>query len=222
MITFLCFRWGNKYKSEHVNVLRRMLVRNLSLPHELVCATDNASGLDSGVRPAPLERQLIGLGNAYPKLAAFRPDAASIYGGTRLCVIDLDCILCGNLDGLFARPEPFIIWRDALADRQPARFEYNTSLILMDAGSRSEVWNSFNPRQSPQIVRKEGRCGSDQAWVSRSLNGEAAWSAADGVLSWRFDVGGKSLPRQARIVFFHGREKPWTLPNEPLVRKYWN
>jgi hypothetical protein len=196
-----------------------MIERNLSLPFELVCATDDANGIDDDIRIADLEKGLIGLGNAYPKLAAFRREAGELFG-KRICVIDLDTVIVGKLDQLFERTEPLVIWKDVLALNQPKRFKFNTSLVLMDAGSRSEVWETFSPTKSPQIIRNEGWCGSDQAWVSRTLDEEATWNSSDGVLSWRFEVRGKQMNNNAKIIFFHGKEKPWHM-NDSFIKKYW-
>lgn len=198
-----------------------MVNRNLSLPHRFVCATNNATGIDKEINIVPLEETFIGLGNAYPKLAGFRPDAAKLFGD-RLCIIDLDAVVVGSLDPLFNRDDDFIIWKDVLAAGQPARFKYNTSFVLMDAGARSKVWQTFSPNGSRRIIAAERRCGSDQAWVSHCLDGEKIWNEKDGVLSWRFQVKGKPLPANAKIIFFHGPQKPWQMPNDPLVKRFWN
>lgn len=199
-----------------------MIDRNCTLPHELVCATDDAIGLDQTIRVAPVDHRLVHFGIAFPKLAVFRPDAGSIFGN-RICLIDLDVVIPGSLDALVGRPEPFVIWKDVLAKSQPKRFKYNSSMILMDAAARSQVWESLWPDNIKKILHREYKwCGSDQAWISHILNGEATWSAADGVLSWRFEVERKSLPENARIVFFHGKNKPWMMPKQQIVKQHWN
>jgi hypothetical protein len=197
-----------------------MIARNCSLPHELVCATDDAIGLDNEIRVAPLERQLIDLGNAFPKLAAFRPNAEQLFG-KRICVLDLDTVIVGSLDNLLERLDEFIIWKDVLSDKQPARFKYNTSFFIMDAAARVDVWQTFSAKHSPIIIRREGRCGSDQAWVSHVLDNEKTVSAGDGVLSWKFEVRDHPPHSNERIIFFHGKTKPWHLPNDSIVKEHW-
>lgn len=192
-----------------------MIHRNCTLSHEFVCATDDTAGLDADIRTVPVERNLIPLGNAYPKLAVFRPDAADIFG-ERICLIDLDVVITGSINEIVNRQEPFVIWQDVLAKSQPKRFKYNSSLILMNAGARSQVWRTFDRNSSPRLVRH--RCGSDQAWISHMLDGEPTWSSDDGVFSWRFD---KPLAN-ARMIFFHGREKPWMLPNHSIIKQHWH
>lgn len=206
-----------------MNILKRMIDRNCALPHELVCATNDATGLDKDIRIAPVEHRLIHIGMAFPKLAIFRSDAATIFG-KRICLIDLDTVIIGSLDPLINRSEPFVIWKDVMAKSQPTRFKYNSSMILMDAGARSQVWENLWPSEFKKIKHREYKwCGSDQAWISHCLNGEATWTAADGVRSWRFEIEGKSeMPKDTRIVFYHGRNKPWMMPKQPIVKQHWN
>lgn len=189
-----------------MNVLKRMINRNCTLPHELVCATNDASGLDRDIRIAPVDHRLIHFGIAFPKLAIFRPDAEAIFG-KRMCLIDLDTVITGSLDPLIDRPEPFVIWKDVLAKSQPKRFKYNSSMILMNAGSRSQVWESLWPDNIKKILHREYKwCGSDQAWISHMLNGETTWTAADGVLSWRFEVEKKTRDAKGRPHRFFSRQ----------------
>lgn len=198
-----------------------MIDRNCSAPHELICATNDAKGLDPEIRTVPVEQKLIHIGCAFPKLAIFRPDAAEIFG-KRICLIDLDVVITGSLDALVERPEPFLIWKDVMAKSQPKRFKYNSSIILMDAGARSKVWDELTPTDVKKILHREHRCGSDQAWISHQLNGEATWTSADGVMSWRFEVEKKpETAKDARIIFFHGRQKPWMI-NHSVVRQHWH
>lgn len=200
-----------------------MIDRNCSLPHELVCATNDAVSLNSEIRIAPVEHKLIHIGCAFPKLAIFRPDAAQIFG-KRICLIDLDVVITGSLDRLVGRSESFVIWKDVLAKSQPKRFKYNSSMILMDAGAKSQVWEALWPDNIKKILHREYKwCGSDQAWISHMLDNEVTWSAADGVLSWRFEVEKKpEMPEPAKIIFYHGKDKPWMMPNHPIVKRHWN
>ena len=84
---------------------------------------------------------------------------------------------------------------------------------LLRAGRRPQVWDRFDPRSSPEAARAAGRFGSDQGWISHVLGpGEATWSRADGVYSFRVHLlpsNPWALPANARIVMFHGRHDPW-------------
>lgn len=71
--------------------------------------------------------------------------------------------------------------------------------------------------------------GGDQAWISYVLGpGEAVFTPADGVLSYRRHIqrtygGGLRLPKGARMVNFHGQVDPWSpyAQRLPWVREHW-
>lgn len=57
-LTFVCFKWRPvrtgfqlpsvcQYTAKHVNVLARMFARHLSVPHRVVCITDQTKGFAS-------------------------------------------------------------------------------------------------------------------------------------------------------------------------------
>jgi hypothetical protein len=85
-------------------------------------------------------------------------------------------------------------------------------MVLMDAGARSQVYDTFDPVESPKKGRALGYIGSDQAWVGACLGpNEKKWTARDGVYSYRNEIAPKGgvLPHNARIVIFHGHVDPW-------------
>lgn len=203
--------YRKRFRAEHVNTLARMVRRNLTLPHEFVCVTNEPKGLDKHIRvlglPATWDVAWSAQRpNCFRRLWAFS-EAARHLIGRRIVSMDLDCVVTGNLDALFSRTEDIVLWRDP---KYPGA--YNGSMWLMTAGSRREVWDRFRGNESlPELA---GRRGSDQAWLSHVLGpNEATWSKADGVLSYRLECG-RGLPKGARIVFFHGQPNPWdtTLP----------
>src|SRR6056300_1445747 len=91
-----CLKWGDKYSSEYVNKLYNMVQRNLSLPHEFVCFTENKHGLNKNITVLPL-----------PKLRAqgwwFKPMFLGSELGIQgtLLFLDLDVIIFNNIDKLF-------------------------------------------------------------------------------------------------------------------------
>ena len=50
----LCMKWGNKYSAEYVNRLYRMVSRHLSLPFEMVCLTDDKTGIYPQIKCYPI------------------------------------------------------------------------------------------------------------------------------------------------------------------------
>lgn len=223
MLTIVCWRWQPRlgYRSvfgpETVNVLRRMVARHYPDPHRFVCVTDQTDGIDAEVEILKPWNDFAHVANphghkhpsCYRRLRAFAPDIAAAFG-ERFVSLDLDCVITGDLRPLWNRPEDFVIW----GDTNPKTF-YNGSMFLLRAGARPQVWERFDPHSSPEKAFAAGRFGSDQGWISHCLGpGEVRWTRRDGVYSYRNDFklrGRTELPGDARIVFFHGSDDPWSM-----------
>ncbi len=170
----------------------------------------------------PIDRGLVsGAGHRFPKLMIFRPDAAS-WLGERILMLDLDTILVGALDPLLDRDADFVAWREPKWQRKPGVGKYNSSMVMLRAGSHPEVWDRFEGMKEAPFANTDRTGYSDQAWIFQVLgDGHPVWTKADGVLSFKLDVVRKRLltlrrdatiptrlPGNARIVFFHGGVDP--------------
>lgn len=221
---FVTFKWKpalnyrSSFAPETVNTWARMIRRHYRGEVRLICVTDDPAGIGEGVEVLPLwehHRKLQsphGAGNpaCYPRLFCYSEEAGELFG-PRFMVTDLDILICGepdSLNRLVDVPHDFVIWGDT-AKGTP----YNGSLTLMTAGARKQVWEQFDPIESPKRARALGYIGSDQAWIGACLGrGEQMWTARDGVYSYRNEIqhrGGR-LPPNARIVVFHGSVDPWS------------
>lgn len=232
VLSIVCWKWSrpgyrSTFTGEHVNRLAAMVRRHYARPHRFICVTDDASGIDAGIEVLPPWDDFADVpsphgGSApscYRRLRAFHPDAAQWFG-ERFVSIDLDTVIVQDVAPLWDRPEDFVAWRDPFYGH---RGQYCGSMMLLRAGARPGVWSDFDPKRSPAAARAAGFRGSDQAWVSYRLPGEATWSEADGVLSYRRDIKPRSLPAHARIVMFHGAVDPWHPEAQRLdwVREHW-
>jgi hypothetical protein len=211
VITVLLWKWKqknyrSKFTAENVNIMTRMIGRNLDLPHRFLCITDDPEGIECETHPLwdepniPLRE---GRPNCYRRLKVFGEFGKEL--GDRLLSIDLDTVITGNITPLIDRPEDFVIWGDTAKNTL-----YNGGFWLMKPGTRTQVWDTFTP-MAPRITQKLGIVGSDQAWISHVLGpGEAMWGTKDGVYSYRNHLKHGLLPKpaDARIVFFHGAFDP--------------
>lgn len=234
MLTVVTYKWRgppqyrSQFSAEHVNVLRAMVKRHLHIPHRFVCITDDPAGVDCETIPLwdgpvvpgmPVDRP-----NCYRRLRLFAADAEKLVG-KRFLSLDLDTVICDDITPLVNRPEEFVIWGDT-ARGTP----YNGSMMLLRAGARTKVWDTFDPAKSPGVGKRLGYVGSDQAWIGACLGkGEAKWTAADGVYSYRNQIqpprGRGDLPTGARIVFFHGQFDPWdpkVQDRHPWIKEHWH
>lgn len=216
MITVLTWLWSQPgsrttYNARHVNIWAAMVSRHLSMPHRLACVTNTPEGVDPRVRIiAPpgdfedirTERWSNGRPNCYRRLTMFRRDAAEVFGERFVCM-DLDVVIGEALDPLFDREEDLVIFNGTAPTRP-----YNGSMIMLRAGSRPNVYESFTEAGAVEAGQKYA--GSDQAWLAHALGeGEATWGEADGVF-W-YGPSFKRARATPRVLFFPGSLKPWTL-----------
>lgn len=236
MLSVVTYKWTppSGYRStfgpDSVNVLRRMVARHYPHPHQFFCFTDDSAGIDGEVNVQPLWNDHAHVPSphggrnpsCYRRLKAFAPEFAELVG-PRFVSLDLDCVILNDLSPLWNRAEDFVMWGDT--NPMPGS-HYNGSMLLMTAGSRASVWERFDPRTSPKQSLQAGCWGSDQGWISYCLGpGEAKWTRADGVYSFRNDLKQGKLPPppNARVVMFHGRHDPWGREASQLdwVKEHW-
>jgi hypothetical protein len=203
------------YSAEHVNIMSAMLGRYAEKAR-VICVTDDPAGVKC--KTFPLWNDCSALFNAsgvqfpscYRRLKLFDPAtqrAMGIKKGDRIISIDLDTVIVGDISLLLARHESFVGW--AVPGKNKARV-FNGSMFSFDAGAYADVWGDFNAETSPSEAASKGFLGSDQAWISMKMQGQAGWTTDDGVYSYTRDIlPHGSLPRNARIVIFHGKRKPW-------------
>lgn len=219
-LNFVTWRWAapagyrSTFGPETVNVLSRMVARHYSAPHRFLCVTDQPAGIDPAVEVIPAWNDFANLPSpsgghnpsCYRRLRMFSREIGSVFG-PRFVSLDLDVVITGDLRPLVDRPEDFVIW----GDTNPNTF-YNGSFLLMNAGARPQVWETFDPVTSPKSSKAAGHHGSDQGWISHCLGPkEPKWTKADGVYSYRNDIerNVNKLPADARIVICHGPRDPW-------------
>jgi hypothetical protein len=244
-ITVVTWKWSKKgYRSSFgpatVNTLKSMLRRNLKIDHELVCVTDDPDGIDHDIRVVDIRTlpsyRWINVPNpsnprnpgCYVRLFMFSEQAASIFG-KRILSTDLDVVFTGDLTSMLDRSEDFVIWGgQALGPGRLGAYNwYNGSFILLRAGSRTEVFEDFNPIISPAKATRAKCRGSDQGWIAYRLGRkEAVFGEHDGIRSFRNHIipaGGKLIDG-TRVVAFHGRHDPWHLDvqaNYPWVKEHY-
>lgn len=239
MITIVLWKWRQRpvfresYRPEYVNEAARMISGGLSIPHRVVCVTDNPAGVHC--QTYPIWSTHAGVANisgahlpsCYRRLRLFEMDTLASLGverGQRVASVDVDLIVTGLLDPLFQRSEPFVGWMVRGGRRTTV---LNGSMFMFTAGEYESVWHTFDPRRSPLRAHNAGFMGSDQGWMSYCLVDRpevGGWNRADGVLSFTRDVvRDRRQPDSGRVVFFAGSRKPWhpeLRDSAPWTRQY--
>ncbi len=222
MLTCLVWFWvqpegRTRYEPLHIQIWRDMVKRHLSMPHRLAVVTNEDIQID-GIEiirpPSAFEDVRI---PSWPehrpqclrRLVMFRPDAAQWFGERFVCM-DLDCVIGGPLDPLFDTDADFKMAVGTARNRP-----YNGSMMLLKAGARPQVYETFTHKGA--IAAGQKFVGSDQSWIAHCLGpNEAKWDERDG-------LNYHGLPRPAyvprRVTFFPGNRKPWDYTAEPWVSR---
>jgi hypothetical protein len=145
----VCLKWGDKYPADYVNRLYRMVSRQLGAPWRFHCVTDDATGLDPGIKHIDLPE--LGLNGWWNKMWLFSPDFP-LRG--RCIYLDLDVVIAAPINELvaFREDKPFCAIRDFV------REEFNTSVICWQPHDPRilEIWRSFTAfRESVRRSRIE-------------------------------------------------------------------
>jgi len=220
----LCMKWGTLFSVDYVNVLHSACQSHLTGPFRFLCLTDDADGLAEGIEAFSIPE--IGCApemwrhGAWPKLAVFAPELGGLTVG-RVLFIDLDTVICGDLEPFFAHPAPFIgidtgdNWRPGRATGGPGAL-LGTGVFAFDVGSQPQILERF--RADPWAAFR--KAGIEQVWAQEHATSVEFWPK-DWVVSFkrwlRRPIGldlflpPKEPPKNAGMVAFHGDPRPATL-----------
>lgn len=256
MISVVCYLWDGprRFLPAYVNVLSRAVAHHLTQPHRFVCVTAGpdigfAAGVDVVSLPR-VARPLLDLPSpegdrfpaSYARLWTFSAEAAEQLG-PRVLLLDVDCMITGDLSMLLKPMHDFVGWRVRPPPGGPQRFGGGTWMLR--TGTRTNVWDGFivDPLRAIRDARQAGYRGSDQAWISYCLSErEYSWPDPSGIYCAQdyrkkpkppnlrllrrrgliaAPVKPLQVPPDAIVLHMNGHEKPWTT-DDPIVRKHWH
>lgn len=217
---------ARKHKPEHVTILRNMVARHLHLEHEFVCITNCPEEIDPSIKTIPLWDDLLHDGYCLVRLKAFSEEMEDIIG-PRFAWFDLDVVIVDDITPMFVTYAPFKISGVELRE-QP----YNGSIVLMNAGARSQVWHEFDAERLKRVKAEKNYGGTDQAWIAVCLGErEDVWIQRDGVYNYREHIdpprplgNDGRLPLNARVVVMNGKfspADPACQEKSPWILEHW-
>lgn len=227
----VCLKHGTKYSADYVNVLYNMVRRNLTVPFEFTCFTENPQGLDSGIRVKELPNLPKTSGWWY-KPMFFNPNLG-LQG--KLLFLDLDLIVFRNIDCLFEYDvNNFCIIRDFNRYMNRSWMKMNSSVFRLDIGTQSQVYTDYVKNPSLVVKRHHG----DQDWIFNQVKTQWSFWPEDWIQSYKWEMRGKpSMVRDksgrrnfkdigepkvldtTKIAVFHGDPNPhdcldpWVIDN---------
>lgn len=170
MQTVVCMKWGDRYPADFVNRLYSMIQRHTERETQLICYTDDASGIDPAVITAPIpginvpERVAI---TGWRKIAIWQEGLEHLSGD--VLFFDLDMIITGSIDAFFDfHPGEYCVIHNWT---QPNEKIGNTSIFKMPVGKFPQVFNDFH--NDPESVLKEYRI--EQQYISGQIPSQVFW-----------------------------------------------
>lgn len=231
MQTICAMKWGKRYPGDYANRLLNMIDRHTTRPTQLVCFTDDPSGLDPRILTAPLppitlpERvQWLG----WRKISLFQNGLQHLSGD--VLFLDLDIIVTGNLDVFFDyQPDKTFCVIENWT--QMGSGIGNTSVYRWRVGAHAYLYD--NLMADTEAITNQ--YPNSQTYVSRNVTEKTFWpgewceSFKHTLLpKWPMNFFSVApLPPATRVVAFTGKPDPdeardgrWAAPWYKKVYKH--
>ena len=207
MLNVVCIKTGDKFDDRYVPRLKSMVDRNLTIPHNFVCFTDDIiDGIDC-------REVKSNYGGWWDKTSLFREDLGI---KDRMLYFDLDMLIVDNIDDIAKFDAPFTIikqWKN-LKSRGRGGItysNYNSScMVWKTVGNRSIVWTELTDD-------KKEYWRSDQDWVGRIIPEEATFPS-----EWfrGFEQCKAGPPKNCKVVICNVHDNH-TIDHIPWVNEIW-
>lgn len=231
MLNVVCFKWGEKYSSKHVNLLYKQVKEHLHVDFKFHCITDKSSLLDNNIQIYPFWGELKEIQNSvYTKGPLNNYKRLKLYDRSILkqfdynvLMLDIDMIICNDITFL-ANLNRNSMWYSPTSGRN--KFTLNTSVTRVVNDDFCKVWDQFikSPFEIIKKTRKEGWKGTDQSILTYFLKDKINYlTKNDGIVSLRDDIEifkkySNQIPEWIRIIAFYG-EKETGDPADKYVQK---
>ena len=140
------------------------------------------------------------------KLLLFPPSVRTVF-------LDLDTVIVGNSDFLFAYEGPFCILEDFYYAGA-----YGSAVMSIAPGFGEQIRTSFLA-DSARIMHQ---CWGDQDWIRQQVPKADLWQQLypGKIVSYKVHCQ-EEMPTDAALVCFHGEPKQTDLPQSHRLRRIW-
>ena len=201
-------KWGSRYSADFVNRLNAAVQRNTDRPTQLICLTDDPSGVDEAVKCKPipdinLPDELIT--TPWRKLVLWQDKLAGLSGD--VLFLDLDLVITGSLDEMFDyEPGRFCVIENWT---QPGSKIGNTSCFRWRVGTHTHIFDKLETEQERILSTYR----IEQVYISREVSDMVFWpklwcaSFKHSLLpKWPLNFfKTPKLPAETKIVAFTGK-----------------
>ena len=217
-LNVVCVKVKPRYDADYVNKLYRAVKRNLTLPFNFFCITDDARDIDESINIISVEHE--DLPGWWQKLVLFKP-LDQLKG--RVLYLDLDTIITGSLDEMAAYSGDFIIVKPFYRASG-----FMSSVMAFESGFGRQVWTRFmeDPQAAMDICaplpERKGAWG-DQRWLEICVDQADYWQDLypGQMVSFKANVlPQQRIPADTRVILFHGEPRPHEAGD--WVRQFWD
>ena len=225
MQTVICMKWGSRYGADFVNRLYASIQRNTQRETQLVCLTDDPTGVDKNIRCEPIPD--INLPDdlvltPWRKLVLWQDGLVGLSGD--VLFLDLDLVITGNLDEMFDfEPGKFCVIENWT---QIGKKIGNTSCFRWNVGQEKHIFDQLETEQ--ERILSSYRI--EQVYISKEV-GEMVFWPRDWCVSFKHSLLPKwplnffkvpALPPHTKIVAFTGKpDQDEALKGEWPVKTPW-
>lgn len=206
---FLVLRTGGDvFDSRYVNTVAKNIKNNISYPHEIVCLTDDATGITEVDRIVPM---LHNYPKWWGKIELFRSDITK----NRHCLfIDLDTVICKNIDQICSLTGSFFALYDFY---HPAMLQ--TGVMKWEVNQQSKaIYNNFITTDFSKYIHR-----GDHEWIGANVSHFKFLQDClpEYICSYKKDLSyiAKGL-KEPNIICFHGTPRPHTITHD-FITKHW-
>ena len=210
-VNILCMKWGTLYSADYVNKLYNMVKRNLTLPFDFYCFTEDGIGILPEIKIKPLPEISIPTKNQvspWRKLSMLASDLDGITG--KALFLDLDNIIMDNIDCFFTYSDKLSIIENWTQKGQGIG---NSSVYYFEIGKYGYILDKYN--RDPEAV--VSRYDNEQIFVSKEIGKALVFWPEEWCKSFkRHCIAGRFMrffkapiiPKNVKIIAFHGHPRP--------------
>lgn len=213
-VNVICVKHGSKYSSLHVNRLYNMVMRNLTLPHNFICFTENPTDINSAIDIRSLP--------PYPIVGwwwktyifnkfHYNPTDINLF-------FDLDMVIVKNIDHFIDYlPQEFVGLRDVKRVFISDIENLGSAVMKWPACMYSDIWDKFVT--DPSIST---RFRGDQDWIWYLYSSSIKFFPDEWIRSYKWeirsrqeiqgfgptaqfkDIKNPTIPSDTSVLAFHG------------------
>lgn len=225
MLHIVTWLWGTKWPAEYAQKLFSSITRNLEQPHQLVLMSDvmERNGADAVHLINEADNQYLDKLGCLVRMRMFDKgwqERIGAHPGDRIVNIDIDCVITGSIDHLFAGDDEFRIMQ-GYNSTNPCPF--NGSLWMFRAGERHDVWEDFSLEAHKKFNVPIHAIADDQGWLHHKFPNAKSYTPKDGVYCFHkktWPPGSTELPKGACLVAFPGRS-PESFQHFGWIKENW-